>query len=568
MKNRQFFFLFITLLITNIVIGQNSYTDIWFANYCTHCNQNKGQQKIIPTANAWHNAHISFANDDFKEAKRYVLNDTKSNDTLRQLFQKHILLALGVESDVKSYFLNTRTTKNKSYKQFVYKSLGKLYFEDQKYDSAEFYYDKAIGVSVPQTHYFKTEIYENKAFIYLHEENFKASDSLTQIVLDLYKKNNDSLQIVRTYSNFGNLYFEQYNDKIAKKYFDSAYVASKFIKDLELKGHVTYNMYLISEVLKEHKTAVGYLKEYSELNDSLQKQNTIWEVAKEKEAFNIAKKQAELDVKTAERNTFIAVSGGILIILLFGAFFYRKLILQHKQIIQLNLELNKTNAVKNQLFTIIAHDLRSPVARLKQLFQLRTLKNGTKTISSDKNVSQIIDSLSLLLDNLLNWSLSQSDLLSVQKEWFPLWQIISQIEFQYRSLIEEKNIQFSANIPKSVLVYGDMEIFKIVIRNCLDNAIKFTPKGGNIVISGTIENDSFIVFIIDSGIGIPEKVLKSIFEIKTNKAQKDTTGRKSSGLGLMLTKSMIQLNGGSIKIKQNPKGGTIVNISLPYKNVA
>jgi K+-sensing histidine kinase KdpD len=113
-----------------------------------------------------------------------------------------------------------------------------------------------------------------------------------------------------------------------------------------------------------------------------------------------------------------------------------------------------------------------------------------------------------------------------------------------------------------------MEIFKIVIRNCLDNAIKFTPKNGQIAITGKTKDDIFTVFITDSGIGIPEKVLKSVFEIQSNKIQKDTSGRTSSGLGLMLTKSMIQLNGGTIQIQPNPTGGTIVHISLPYKNAA
>lgn len=568
MKHQLYFTLAALLGIANILVGQNSYTNNWFKSNCNYCKQHNEPQKVLPEATAWHNAHVSFANNNYKESKRYILNDAETNDTLKQLFQKHILLALDVESDAKSYFQDISNTKNKNFKQFAYKSLGNLYFKSQQYDSAEYYYNKAMKVSMLKTHYFETEIYENKAFIFLQSGDFNASDSLTKMVLSAYKKNEDTLQIARTYSNFGNLYFEQYKDAIAKAYFDSAYVMSKSIKDLNLKGHIVHNMYLISEVLKEHEDAIKYYKEYSLLNDSLQKQNTIWEVAKQKELFNIAQKQAELDVKTAERNTLIAVSIAILVVLLLGAFFYRKLVLQHKRITQLNSELHETNTVKNQLFTIIAHDLRSPVARLQQLFQLRALKNDASTISSDKNVTQIIDALSLLLDNLLNWSLSQSDLLSVQKEWFPLWQIVTQIEAQYQSLIQEKNIQFSTEIPKSVLVYGDMEIFKIVIRNCLDNAIKFTPKGGKIVISGVIEADEFTVFITDSGIGIPEKVLKSIFEIKTNKAQKDTTGRKSSGLGLMLTKSMIQLNGGRIQIKQNPKGGTIVNISLPYKNVA
>jgi len=113
-----------------------------------------------------------------------------------------------------------------------------------------------------------------------------------------------------------------------------------------------------------------------------------------------------------------------------------------------------------------------------------------------------------------------------------------------------------------------MEIFKIVIRNCLDNAIKFTPSEGEIIIFGITENKLFTIYVMDSGICIPKKALKTIFDIKSNKSQKDTTGRKSSCLGLILTKSMIQLNGGSIQIRPNPKEGTIVNISLPYKNAA
>ncbi|MFK7749064.1 MAG: ATP-binding protein [Kordia sp.] len=565
----KLFFYTLFLLGIHATLGQNSYTDQWFANNCQYCKKTSYLDKKSSLAtDAWHNAHTSFANTKFKEAKRYILTDNKTNDTLKTLLEKHILIQLGVENDAKQFFHTIGSTQNKSIKQFVYKSLGKLYFNEQKYDSAIIYYDKSLKIPITQSHYFTCEILENKAYIHLKNGAFETADSLSKKILRLYKQHQDSIQIARNYSNLGNLYFEQYKDKLAKKYFDSAYTYSKSLKDLELKSNIAYNLYMILEVSKKHEAAIKYYKEHKALNDSLQKQNAIWEVAQEKEAFNIAQKQTELDLKTAERNTFIAISAGILLLFVIGFIFYRKLIAQNKKIKKLNRELNETNTVKNQLFTIIAHDLRSPVARLKQLFQLRALKKNSEGISSDKNVTQIIDALSLLLDNLLNWSLSQSDLLSVQKEWFPLWQIIRQIELQYQSLIEEKGIQFTTNIEKSVLVYGDMEIFKIVIRNCLDNAIKFTPKNGKITISGTTENESFIVFITDSGIGIPEKILKSIFEIKSNKAQKDTTGRKSSGLGLMLTKSMIQLNGGTIKIQPNPTGGTIVNISLPYKNAA
>ncbi|AXG71499.1 sensor histidine kinase TodS [Kordia sp. SMS9] len=570
MKRLKVFFFGIVFLTCAIIHGQNTYTNNWFENQCNFCKSKAANSEKIFLENetSWHLAHVSLTENNLQLAKLYILKDNVTNDTIKQLFQNHLLLKLEVEAEAKRYFLTIQNTLNTDIQQFVYKNLGSIYLKNNQHDSANFYFKKSLAVPIQQSNLFKNEIIENQAYIHLSNNKFDEAYKAYQKILKSYKNKRDNFQIAKTYSNLGNLYFEQYKDELAEHYFDSAYTYSKSIKDLELKSTITYNKYLISEVLKKHEEAINYLKEHSVINDSLQKQNAIWEVAQEKEAFNIAQKQAELDLKTAERNTFIAISAGILLLFVIGFVFYRKLIAQNKKIKKLNRELNETNTVKNQLFTIIAHDLRSPVARLKQLFQIRAMKKDSEAISSDKNVSKIIDSLSLLLDNLLNWSLSQSDLLSVQKEWFPLWQIIRQIELQYQSLIEEKGIQFSTDIKKSILVYGDMEIFKIIIRNCLDNAIKFTPEGGKIIISGEIEDESFTVFITDSGIGIPEKVLKSIFEIKSKKVQKDTSGRKSSGLGLMLTKSMIQLNGGNIKIKQNPTGGTIVNISLPYKNVA
>lgn len=113
-----------------------------------------------------------------------------------------------------------------------------------------------------------------------------------------------------------------------------------------------------------------------------------------------------------------------------------------------------------------------------------------------------------------------------------------------------------------------MELLKIAIRNCLDNAIKFTPEGGHIRIDEKIDGKIYTVSLLDSGIGIPSGQLKTIFDMSSQKVQKDTSGHKSSGLGLMLTKSMVQLNDGSIKIKQNPNGGTIINISMPFKKIA
>ena len=561
-----FIFLFATLLS----FSQNGYTEQWFLDH--YDGQAISFQKDSTlhdnSVNAWHNALLSFTKKDYSKANYYWLKDSQTNHKLKAALQGQILYKIGVLDEAKTIFQSISTLDDLNLKQFLAKSLGDICYKEKRYDSAQFYYQQSFDVPIYQSRYLKSEIYENLAYIRLINKEFKKADSTYHKVLKIYKNHHDSIATARTYSNLGNLYYEQYEDLKAKEYFDSAYTFVKPLHDLKLKSHITYNLYLVNEVLKNKDAAINYFKENTTIEDSIQKQNFVWEVAKQKEIFAVAQKQSEVDLKTAERNTFIAISIAILVILILGVFAYKRLNKQHKEIQKLNTKLDKLNTAKDQLFTIIAHDLRSPVALLKQAFQLQKFQQKEPQTAIDQDIPKILDSLSMLLDNLLNWALSQSSLLQVQKDWFPLQPILKQIEQQYLGLIQEKNIQFSMNISRSVLIHGDMELLKVALRNSLDNAIKFTPSGGSIQFKETKEGSNYTLSIIDSGIGIPDVLLAQLFEISSKKIQKDTTGRKSSGLGLLLTQSMIQLNNGKLGIKQNPTGGTIVDITLPFKSVA
>ncbi|CAL2095082.1 HAMP domain-containing sensor histidine kinase [Tenacibaculum sp. 190524A02b] len=512
---------------------------------------------------SWHNAHLAFSKKDYKKVNHYLLNDHLTNDDVKTILYSHLFFRLKLHDNAEK---EIRKLTNNDYSLIKLKSLGD-FFEIKNQDSAVVYYESVLKYEkLPEQ--LLNEVNESLAYINLTKKKFKKAEASYKKLLNTYKTYNDVSSSTRVYANLGNLYFEQYQDLKAKQYFDSAYVTSKSIKNLNLKSSITHNLYIVSEALKEHKQAIKYLKEHNILQDSIQKEATIWKIAEQKEAFNLAKKQAEIDKKTAQRNILIIISIAILLLLTLTFLFYKKLQQKHQQIQILNNELEESNLQKNQMFSIVAHDLRSPVALLKQKLQLATSNSIHKTITIDNNVIPIIDSLSFLLDNLLNWSLSQSNLLAIQKDWFPLFPVINQVAHQYDSLLKEKNIQLSIKDVNSFLIFGDMELFKIVLRNCLDNAIKFTPKNGEILISGIVEGNFLKLSIQDSGVGIPETVLKTLFELHTKKAQKDTEGRKSSGLGLHLVKSMIELNNGTIHIKNHPKGGTVVHISIPHKIIA
>jgi signal transduction histidine kinase len=569
LKRKGIFLVF--LLLSTFSYSQNSYTNQWFSKHCNHCKEyNQDKDSILQdlSKNAWHNAHVSLAQKNFTKADYFLQIDEQTNDTLKEVLQGHLLMRLEILEEAKSHFENIFTTSDLDLKQFLSKSIGDLHYKSKEYDLARAYYQKAFEIQIPQSRYFTTEIHENLAYINVTKENYTEAQSSYEKILNIYKEYKDSLAIARVYSNLGNLYYEQYKDLVAKQYFDSAYVAVKPLSDLKLKSLITYNLYLTNEVLKNTNEAVKYLKENTDIEDSIQKQNHVWEVAKQQEAFAVAQKQSEVDLKTAERNAFLILLVAVVMILILGFLAYRRLSQQHKEIRLLNTKLDKLNTAKDQLFTIIAHDLRSPVALLKQAFQIKKFQQKDNATDLDQDIPKILDSLSMLLDNLLNWALSQSSLLHVHKDWFPLQPVLHQIQHQYEALIQEKNIQFSLSVSRSVLVNGDMELLKVALRNCLDNAIKFTPEGGSIQFSETINQENYTLSLIDSGIGIPEETLAKLFEMNARKIQKDTTGRKSSGLGLMLTQSMIQLNDGQIHIRQNPTGGTIIDITLPYKHVA
>ncbi|MGG8496623.1 tetratricopeptide repeat-containing sensor histidine kinase [Tenacibaculum sp. TC6] len=567
-KVKRYCFLFIG--IVQVGFSQTTYIEDFFIKNCNSCYQTTKETTVkLPDTYeyAWHNAHVAFSNKDYEKVNYYLLKDTYTNPDLKKIIQSHLLFRLKLYDEAEKQIRDLEKVKDEDYHVIIAKTLGDFY-EKRNYDSAIVYYHKIIeekNISIQ----LKNEVNESLAYIHLSKKEFKKAETSYKALLKVYKKDKDKKirSLARVYSNLGNLYFEQYKDELAKRYFDSAYVLAKPSKDLPLRSFIVYNLYIVSEAMKEHEKAVLYLKEYTVLQDSIQKENTVWQVAQQKEAFNIAKKEAEIETKTAQRNLFLFFFIAVLVLLLTIYMFYKQLKHKHAEIQVLNKELEEANTLKNQMFSIVAHDLRSPVALLKQKLELSELNEEQTTITIDKKVTSIIDSLSFLLDNLLNWSLSQSNLLHVQKDWFPLMPVVKQIIQQYSSLLQEKNIEYNVNHISSILIFGDMELFKIVLRNCLDNAIKFTPKGGRITLSGSAEEDLFKLSIQDSGVGIPDTVLKTIFEVHAQKAQKDTEGRKSSGLGLHLVKHMMVLNDGVITIRNHIQGGTVVTISMPYKTI-
>ena len=227
-------------------------------------------------------------------------------------------------------------------------------------------------------------------------------------------------------------------------------------------------------------------------------------------------------------------------------------------------ELSELNVLNNNLFSIISHDLKTPMYALRNFFQnAKDMKLSAREVKS--MLPDVINDLNYttgLMDNLLHWAKSQMQSNEVRQRQIDVNALIYEVIQILRLQAEAKNIIIERKTDLPVYAYADHDMINLVIRNLLSNAIKFTRPGGTITI-GTEQYDSFAeVYIRDSGIGIsPEQMQK----INCNNfySTNGTASESGTGLGLTLCKEFLIRNGGRMMIESEPGRGSTFSFTLP-----
>lgn len=230
-------------------------------------------------------------------------------------------------------------------------------------------------------------------------------------------------------------------------------------------------------------------------------------------------------------------------------------------------KLKELNATKDKLFSIIAHDLRSPFINIIGLSELLIgdEKEGHAS-HSEKYVGLINSSAKntlVLLDNLLNWAKSQTSQLSFNPKKTLLSSLIKEEINTSNPRLLLKNISLNIIEAEEVEVYADENMVKIILRNLISNAIKFTKPEGKInviVIPGTKQVE---ISISDYGVGMNEEKIKTLFNIFSNSTSLGTENEKGSGLGLILCKEFVEKNGGKIWVESKVGKGSNFKFTLP-----
>lgn len=246
-------------------------------------------------------------------------------------------------------------------------------------------------------------------------------------------------------------------------------------------------------------------------------------------------------------------------------FFKNEQLSYQKQVEEKNHELEELNNTKEKLFSIIAHDLRSPIGQLKSSLELVNKEYITpeQFLPIAGKLSIQVDQLHSTLDNLLRWSISQFQGIQAVPEYVSLEEVIGQKAILFlKQSFDRKNIQLHAEGLQQQ-VWADPDHLMLIFRNLVANAIKYSYQDGKISIRAYRKENNLIVEIADNGMGMTAEVQASVFSSVSMISHTGTSNEKGTGLGLKLCKEFIEKNKGEIWLKSEPGKGSTFYVSLP-----
>ncbi|WP_372746781.1 sensor histidine kinase [Lutibacter sp.] len=238
-----------------------------------------------------------------------------------------------------------------------------------------------------------------------------------------------------------------------------------------------------------------------------------------------------------------------------------------KELGKANKELNELNATKDKFFSIIAHDLKSPFNTILGFSEL--LYSNISNYSPDKTeqfASHIYKSAKNafgLLENLLTWSSLQTGKLEPRIEQINLTQTIEAIYDLCLPIANSKDIALSLSLDGSSLVLGDEQMINTILRNLVTNSIKYTYPFGKITIKTQNLENEVVVIISDTGIGIDPSKLNKLFSLECELSIKGTNNEEGTGLGLILCKDFVEIQGGKIWVESELDKGSSFKFTLP-----
>jgi len=505
----------------------------------------------------------------------------------------------GIEYLKKAVTINKSLNNNKGLsKNYVNIGLAYSYLKD--YKKSETYYNKSLKIKEKlKDNYGIVLVLLNEAADQIELNKLCEASELCLKAKVICEQENMVYNSAFCYSYLGEIFFKKakavssvkincknfyknnkQNFYKAKEYTLKSLSLFKKVKDL---SSISYSYKMLSEqeeFLENYKLALVYFKKNTKYKDSVFSKDSNIKIAniQLQNEINLRKKELkehDLVVHKKQDQMYVLIAFLVLGLVLVSFYVYyhsRKQKMEHQLnriLATKNLDLERANATKDKFFSIISHDLRSPFNALIGLSDLLVTNFDNYKKDKTKKIVQSIHNLSVethkLLENLLEWSRLQRKTIKPNFEIVNLNKVTEDTNSMLKNAADSKKVLLQNKIDADINAFCDLQMTKTVIRNLISNAIKFTSKGT--VEIRALKKESFVeIQISDTGIGIPKNKINTLFTINNNASTPGTNNEKGTGLGLVICKELVEIQGGEIWAKSEEDKGSTFVFTIPIKS--
>ncbi|HAL82434.1 MAG TPA: hypothetical protein DCO83_09495 [Mucilaginibacter sp.] len=488
-------------------------------------------------------------------------------------------------------------TRNVHGVSIAYQNIGEILLAQKKYNQAIVYLSKSIKLNTEQGDKKSIcSLYTDLGLCYANKKQFKAAFRYLDQALVIASRYNIDVDKANVGICFATVYNMQADYRRAYNYALPAKTLSDKLGSLSIRIPATLQLSNALGGLKKFE-AYEVRKQYDDLKDSLKSDEIVQKLT----SFNLESNFAEKQRRLAEQHQrmvelykqkiqrrgllsalfFIIILGmGAILIVYYRAKLKQKKINtiledKNKEVQQQKTDINEqaqklkdSNVLKDRLISVLAHDLRAPLSTLRGLFSL--LEDDS--ISQEQFLRMIpkvlrkLEYTSDFLDTLLFWINSQMENFDSSVKTFYIKDIVANKIQNYNEQAGNKGITLIDNVPAATVVLGDPNSVRIVIRNLITNAIKFSKQNDTISINARQLEDNNILFSIkDTGVGMSEMQLNKLFKSKVDSGT-GTNNESGTGMGLLFCKDLIEKCNGKIWAQSEPGQGTEFFFTLPAGN--
>lgn len=473
-------------------------------------------------------------------------------------------------------------------------NIGMIFYERELYDSALIFYQEIMNqldpdsLVSPQEQYILSIVYNNSALAYNDQGDLDKALEYFQKSLYLAVKGEDKHTTATIYMNMGSLYGEREKQDSALFYLHRALQIAQEREFRSLELEVYEELARLHAGTGSYASAYNWMVRYDTLYKALFNEDQAEEIMRLRSMYEqeineqeIQQLQSESHLQKMLNKLFIVFIVIIVALAIIIAVNLRSKKLTNQMLAERNLqisnaisklsesenELQKLNKSKDRIFSVVAHDLRNPVAAVTGFSELLYDNFEEFPVDTQKEyllqILQGTQRIQNLLENLLIWARSQMKAVKYEPETLQMKGLLAECVREMKANLDHKKVECLLEIEASCVVYADKAMIYTVFRNLIINAIKFSFPGGKIRISSETSENGCTIRVSDDGIGIQPEIQEKLFSTNEVVSTPGTTGESGSGLGLVICREFLERNQGSIHVESEPGNGSTFVVTLP-----